>query len=167
MHEPVISGGPPSLINERCQELQQQKQQQNQPGRQRKAQAAAAVTTTTTGATTTAGAVAPLRKPCAQRARPAGPRGGSCPHLAGLSKGGKPWEAFVDDALGSPLDVEELARAGSAHGVCPYYASRRLVRHADLLLLPYASLLSHEARDALGIGLQGAVVIFDEVRGPC
>lgn len=41
------------------------------------------------------------------------------------------------------MDVEELSRLGSRRGSCPYYASRAALPGADLVLLPYASLLSH------------------------
>jgi chromosome transmission fidelity protein 1 len=41
------------------------------------------------------------------------------------------------------MDVEELSRLGSRRASCPYYASRSALPAADLVLLPYAGLLSH------------------------
>jgi len=41
------------------------------------------------------------------------------------------------------MDVEELSRLGSSRASCPYYASRSALPGADLVLLPYAGLLSH------------------------
>jgi chromosome transmission fidelity protein 1 len=46
--------------------------------------------------------------------------------------------------------------------VCPYYGSRRAVPEADVVLAPYSAVLQREARDSLGINLEGAVVVFDE-----
>lgn len=46
--------------------------------------------------------------------------------------------------------------------VCPYYGSRRAVPAVDVVLAPYSSVLLPEARDSLGIQLQGSVVVFDE-----
>jgi chromosome transmission fidelity protein 1 len=46
--------------------------------------------------------------------------------------------------------------------VCPYYGSRRAVPAVDAILAPYSSVLLPDARDSLGIELQGSVVVFDE-----
>jgi Rad3-related DNA helicase len=46
--------------------------------------------------------------------------------------------------------------------VCPYYGSRRAVPAVDVILAPYSSVLLPDARDSLGIELQGSVVVFDE-----
>ncbi len=48
-----------------------------------------------------------------------------------------------DEILEAPMDVEELSRLGSRRACCPYYASRSALPGADLVLLPYAGLLSH------------------------
>ncbi|GJM94904.1 hypothetical protein PR202_ga11588 [Eleusine coracana subsp. coracana] len=60
------------------------------------------------------------------------------------------------------LDIEDLARIGKRIGTCPYYGSRSLVRSADLIVLPYQSLLLKSARESLGINLRNSVVIIDE-----
>ena len=51
--------------------------------------------------------------------------------------------------LAAPMDVEELARLGRRQGACPYYAARAAMPEADLVLLPYAALLS-QARPGTG-----------------
>lgn len=60
------------------------------------------------------------------------------------------------------LDIEDLVDLGSRLGTCPYYGSRRLVPEADLIVLPYQSLLSKSARESLGLNLKNNVIIIDE-----
>lgn len=60
------------------------------------------------------------------------------------------------------LDVEDLVRVGRNIGSCPYYGSRRMVPGADLVVLPYQSLLSKSSRDSLGLNLKNSVIIIDE-----
>ena len=55
-----------------------------------------------------------------------------------------------------------LHPAGRRKGVCPYYAARRALPEADVVLAPYASLLGAEAREALGLSVENNVVIVDE-----
>ncbi|KAL1503232.1 hypothetical protein AB1Y20_011288 [Prymnesium parvum] len=71
-------------------------------------------------------------------------------------------QAVRDRVLQQPHDVEELAAVGRRNMSCPYYASRAAVAHAQLVLLPYASLLHADTRASLGLQLDGAVVIIDE-----
>ncbi|OEL34579.1 putative ATP-dependent DNA helicase DDX11 [Dichanthelium oligosanthes] len=60
------------------------------------------------------------------------------------------------------LDIEDLAHIGKTIGTCPYYGSRDMVRSADLVVLPYQSLLLKSARESLGLNLKNSVVIIDE-----
>jgi chromosome transmission fidelity protein 1 len=69
---------------------------------------------------------------------------------------------FKDHALASIRDIEDLASVGKKLGICPYYASRPAVAPAELVTLPYPLLLQKSAREALGISLNGHVVIIDE-----
>ena len=43
--------------------------------------------------------------------------------------------------MAAPMDVEELARLGRLKLQCPYYGGRAAVPEADLVLVPYSSLL--------------------------
>ena len=47
----------------------------------------------------------------------------------------------MDAILAAPKDVEELARLGRHKLQCPYYGGRAAVPEADLVLVPYGSLL--------------------------
>ncbi|KAK4428096.1 ATP-dependent DNA helicase DDX11 [Sesamum alatum] len=60
------------------------------------------------------------------------------------------------------LDIEDLVQIGRNLGSCPYYGSRRMVHMADLVVLPYQSLLSKSSRESLGLNLKDSVIIIDE-----
>ncbi|CAI9114124.1 OLC1v1014776C2 [Oldenlandia corymbosa var. corymbosa] len=61
-----------------------------------------------------------------------------------------------------PLDIEDLVKVGNKLGTCPYYGSRSMVPGADLVILPYQSLLSKSSRESLGLNLKNNIVIIDE-----
>jgi len=87
---------------------------------------------------------------------------GGCPHLHGR-KARRASAALRDALLATPLDVEDLARLGRRTGACPYYAARRAVPRADVILAPYSAVLSAESREALGLSdLSACAVVFDE-----
>lgn len=69
---------------------------------------------------------------------------------------------FRDEALATLPDIEDLHELGKRHQVCPYYASRTAIPSAEVITLPYPLLLQETAREALGIKLEGNVVIVDE-----
>ncbi|KAA3479358.1 putative ATP-dependent DNA helicase DDX11 [Gossypium australe] len=60
------------------------------------------------------------------------------------------------------LDIEDLVQLGRNIGTCPYYGSRSMITSADLVVLPYQSLLSKASREALGLNLKDSIVIIDE-----
>lgn len=60
------------------------------------------------------------------------------------------------------LDVEDLVKAGKLVEACPYYASRKAVDDAQIVLVPYNTLLHKTTREASGIDLKNNVVIIDE-----
>ncbi|XP_072269760.1 regulator of telomere elongation helicase 1 [Pyxicephalus adspersus] len=60
------------------------------------------------------------------------------------------------------LDIEDLVKNGTKHRACPYYLSRNLKQHADIIFMPYNYLLDPKSRKAHNIDLKGTVVIFDE-----
>ena len=59
-------------------------------------------------------------------------------------------------------DVEDLISTGQRLKGCPYYASRAGVDDAQIVVLPYNTLLHRPTREAVGINLKGSVVIVDE-----
>ncbi|VVA95970.1 unnamed protein product [Arabis nemorensis] len=67
-------------------------------------------------------------------------------------------EIFQQEAM----DIEDLVQLGREMGTCPYYGSRRMAPAADLVILPYQSLLSKSSRESLGLNLKNNVVIIDE-----
>jgi chromosome transmission fidelity protein 1 len=69
---------------------------------------------------------------------------------------------FRDTALATLPDIEDMFQIGKTLQVCPYYASRTAIPGAEVITLPYPLLLQKSARDALGIKLEGNVVIIDE-----
>ncbi|KAI1148162.1 helicase C-terminal domain-containing protein [Nemania diffusa] len=69
---------------------------------------------------------------------------------------------FRDNVLATLPDIEDLHSLGKNFQVCPYYASRTAIPGAEIITLPYPLLLQKSARDALGIKLDGNIVIIDE-----
>ncbi|KAI0104263.1 helicase C-terminal domain-containing protein [Nemania sp. FL0031] len=69
---------------------------------------------------------------------------------------------FRDNVLATLPDIEDLHSLGKNFQVCPYYASRTAIPGAEVITLPYPLLLQKSARDALGIKLDGNIVIIDE-----
>ncbi|KAH9890810.1 DNA repair helicase [Xylariomycetidae sp. FL2044] len=69
---------------------------------------------------------------------------------------------FRDNALAALPDIEDLCSLGKEFQVCPYYASRTAIPASEVITLPYPLLLQKSARDALGIKLEGNVVVIDE-----
>lgn len=64
--------------------------------------------------------------------------------------------------ISGAMDVEDLVKLGQQLGTCPYYGSRRAVPAADLVVLPYQSLLHSSTRETLGVKLKDCVIIIDE-----
>ncbi|KAI9159892.1 hypothetical protein LWI28_002977 [Acer negundo] len=60
------------------------------------------------------------------------------------------------------LDIEDLVQLGKNMRTCPYYGSRSMVPAAELVVLPYQSLLSKSSRESLGLNLKNNIVIIDE-----
>ncbi|OJD24952.1 hypothetical protein ACJ73_03679 [Blastomyces percursus] len=69
---------------------------------------------------------------------------------------------FRDHTLAKVRDIEDIGKIGSKIGVCPYYASRSIIKHSEIITLPYPLLLQRSAREALDISLKNHVVIIDE-----
>ena len=59
-------------------------------------------------------------------------------------------------------DIEQLVSLGKATKACPYYGTRFGIPAAQLVALPYNTLLHKSTRDASGIKLKGNIVVVDE-----
>lgn len=71
-------------------------------------------------------------------------------------------DVFRDHALARIRDIEDLGSLGKKLGICPYYASRPVIKYSEIVTLPYPLLLQKSAREALGLSLKDHVVIIDE-----
>ncbi|KAL5361862.1 helicase C-terminal domain-containing protein [Aspergillus floccosus] len=69
---------------------------------------------------------------------------------------------FRDHALATVKDIEDIGKLGKNMGLCPYYASRSVIKHTEIVTLPYPLLLQRSAREALNLSIKGHVVIIDE-----
>ncbi len=63
-------------------------------------------------------------------------RNGTCPFYNQVKV-----RALQDALLGTPMDVEDLGTLGRRMGGCPYFAARRAIHEADVVLLPYNAVL--------------------------
>ncbi|GAA5891317.1 hypothetical protein JCM5296_006897 [Sporobolomyces johnsonii] len=69
---------------------------------------------------------------------------------------------FRDKALASVHDIEDIEDLGRKTHTCPYYGSRKAVKSAEIVTLPYNMLMQKSAREALGISLKDHIVVIDE-----
>merc|ERR1712216_964626 len=83
---------------------------------------------------------------------------GGCPHVESKSV----LTTMRDAALAHPVDIEELGQMGRAMNGCAYYAARSAVPAAQVVVVPYQSVLHRATRESLGIQLEGNVFVFDE-----
>ena len=86
--------------------------------------------------------------------------GASCPYHV-------PAEApesldYRNQVLAAVSDIEDLRSLGKTHGVCPYYGSRRALGLAQIVTMPYSTLMHRRTRETLGLRLKGNVIIIDE-----
>jgi len=165
LHEPVRSR-PADRINEACLDLQQAASKAKA-----KAKAEADVEAEAAAGGGSRGKRAAAAKPpkvsgCPYLASSAKHRGGGSGSGSGSGVGeeGRYGAAarMRDQLLQSPHDIEQLRELGREHGCCAYYAARAAVDEAELVLLPYASLLHAPTRATLGISLARSVVVVDE-----
>ena len=80
-----------------------------------------------------------------KKSRKGGGGGGGCPYNKTSRTG-----SLRDKSLLSIHDIEDLVTAGRRTTSCPYYASRSAVPLAQLIVLPYNTLLHAGTRRALG-----------------
>ncbi|GMR42008.1 hypothetical protein PMAYCL1PPCAC_12203, partial [Pristionchus mayeri] len=72
-------------------------------------------------------------------------------------------EALTNEILSCRLTTaSEVVKEGKDSLACPYFASRRSIPLAELVLLPYQVLLHEKTRASWGIDIKDNVVIIDE-----
>ncbi|KAI1882536.1 hypothetical protein AGOR_G00251760 [Albula goreensis] len=71
-------------------------------------------------------------------------------------------QALRDEVLVKVRDIEQLVAQGRETKACPYYGGRLAIPAAQLVVLPYQTLLHEGTRRASGIKLKDQVVIIDE-----
>lgn len=59
-------------------------------------------------------------------------------------------EALRDFALLNIQDIEDLVSVGKQLNACPYYATRKAAEDANIVLVPYNTLLHKATREANG-----------------
>ncbi|OJJ43354.1 hypothetical protein ASPZODRAFT_74418 [Penicilliopsis zonata CBS 506.65] len=84
-----------------------------------------------------------------------------CPYLPSKDTDAKILE-FRDHTLASIKDIEDIGKVGKQLGICPYYASRSVIKNTEIVTLPYPLLLQRSAREALHLSLKNHIVIIDE-----
>ena len=76
----------------------------------------------------------------------------------------------IRETINDPLKID-IIRSGAPyddesdyhdHSPCPYYLSRAISKHAELIIAPYNYVLDPMIRTALDIELEGNIVILDE-----
>jgi len=71
-------------------------------------------------------------------------------------------DLYRDYALSKIRNLEDLAALGKKLDTCPYYGTRRAVAQAEVICMPYATLLHKGTRESMKIPLKGNVVLIDE-----
>jgi len=69
---------------------------------------------------------------------------------------------FRDSTTVKPEKGSEKASQKSGSCACPYYVSRSLSKHAEIVFAPYQYVLDRSIRKSMGIQLEGSVVVLDE-----
>ncbi|KAI5199968.1 DNA repair helicase [Aureobasidium subglaciale] len=89
------------------------------------------------------------------------PKEKKCPFVPNKENEGTVLD-FQHHALAKIRDIEDLGALGKKLGICPYYATRPVVKPSEIVTLPYPLLLQKTAREALGLSLKNHIVIIDE-----
>lgn len=80
----------------------------------------------------------------------------SCEHYTNVDR------KINDNIFNEIMDIEDLVSVSKEKKMCPYYSSRELLRRADIIFMPYNYLIDSRTRKNQNIGLENAIVIFDE-----
>ena len=60
------------------------------------------------------------------------------------------------------MTIEDAKNMGKSHNICSYYGIKNISGVADILCVPYISILNSEIRNKLGINLNNSIIVFDE-----
>lgn len=71
-------------------------------------------------------------------------------------------EDYRDRVLLEVRDIEQLITLGKQMKSCPYYGTRYAIPNAEIVLLPYNTLLHRSTRDSCGIKVKDNIIIVDE-----
>ncbi|QSZ28588.1 hypothetical protein DSL72_003087 [Monilinia vaccinii-corymbosi] len=102
-----------------------------------------------------------INERCAELQQASTPKEQKCPHIPN-KENRLLVNNFRDHTLANLRDIEDMGALGKEISICPYYASRSVIKPAEIVTLPYPLLLQRSARESLGISLKGHVVIIDE-----
>jgi len=69
---------------------------------------------------------------------------------------------LLDVVSGNDIGVNADESGYSDHSPCPYYLSRALEKHAELIFAPYNYVLDPSIRKSLDIDLAGSICVLDE-----
>ncbi|XP_057367089.1 putative ATP-dependent RNA helicase DDX11-like protein 8 isoform X2 [Daphnia carinata] len=71
-------------------------------------------------------------------------------------------QLLSDVSVTEIADIESLILSGKKQNACPYYAARSAINDAQLIVVPYATLLKKNTRESCGLKLRNSVIIIDE-----
>ncbi|XP_014208174.1 ATP-dependent DNA helicase DDX11 [Copidosoma floridanum] len=80
----------------------------------------------------------------------------SCPYMPGEQP------ILMAEILTSIRDIEDTVKTSKELKTCPYYATRKSIEDAQLVLVPYNSILHKSTRISSGINLNHSILIIDE-----
>ncbi|XP_031834179.2 Fanconi anemia group J protein homolog isoform X1 [Nomia melanderi] len=72
------------------------------------------------------------------------------------------FRAVESRGLGPVWDIEDLVAIGNNEGLCPYFAARNLMQHADIIFCPYNYIVDPNIRESMQLDLKEQVIILDE-----
>ena len=102
-----------------------------------------------------------INERCLELQQPSIPKDHKCPFIPNKDNG-MLIDNLRDHTFADIRDIEDLRVLGKSIGICPYYASRAIIKPSEIVTMPYPLLLQTSAREALDISLKGHVVIIDE-----
>ncbi|CAL8088877.1 unnamed protein product [Orchesella dallaii] len=71
-------------------------------------------------------------------------------------------EELKNEILSEPMDIEDLVNTAKELNACPYYASRKASKEAQLVMLPYNTILHKSTREGVGLKIKNSTILLDE-----